>query len=34
MAAPAEVLDRCQSYVYLPKETRQLYNELWIRLGI
>ena len=34
IAAPAEVLERCQSYVSLPKETRQLYNELWIRLGI
>ncbi len=34
IAAPQEVLDRCQSYVVLPKETRRLYNELWIKLGI
>ena len=33
IAAPNEVLDRCQSYVSLPAETRRLYNELWIRLG-
>ncbi len=33
MAAPPEVLERCQSYVSLPQETRRLYNELWIRLG-
>ena len=34
MAAPQEVLDRCEMYVCLPKATRALYNELWIRLGI
>ena len=34
MAAPAEVLERCESYVSLPTETRRLYNELWIGLGI
>ncbi len=34
IAAPAEVLERCESYISLPKETRQLYNELWIGLGI
>ncbi len=33
IAAPNEVLDRCQSYISLPAETRRLYNELWIRLG-
>jgi len=34
MAAPQEVLDRCELYVNLPTETRKLYNDLWIRLGI
>ena len=34
MAAPAETLERCQSYISLPAETRRLYNELWITLGI
>ena len=33
MAAPQEVLDRCESYLVLPQEIRQLYNELWIELG-
>ena len=33
MAAPPEVLERCESYVVLPKETRKLYNDLWIQLG-
>lgn len=33
MAAPTEVLERCESYVVLPKETRKLYNDLWIQLG-
>ena len=33
MAAPAEVLDRCELYVNLPAETRSLYNELWTGLG-
>ncbi len=34
MAAPQEVLDRCEEYVVLPAETRTLYNDLWIELGI
>ncbi len=34
IAAPAEVLDRCQMYVVLPYETRALYNRLWTELGI
>ena len=34
MAAQAETLERCQSYVSLPPETRRLYNDLWIALGI
>jgi len=34
MAAPQEVLDRCESYVNLPQETLDLYNDLWIQLGI
>ena len=33
MAAPAEVLERCEMYVVLPPETRALYNDLWIQLG-
>ena len=34
MAAPQEVLDRCEAYLVLPEETRNLYNDLWIELGI
>lgn len=34
MAAPQDILDRCQMYVVLPYEIRALYNELWIQLGI
>lgn len=34
IVTPQEVLDRCQMYVVLPKETRNLYTELWIQLGI
>jgi len=34
MAAPQDILDRCQMYVVLPYEVRALYNELWIQLGI
>ncbi len=34
MAAPQEVLDRCEAYVSLPPETRALYNALWTELGI
>ena len=33
MAAPQEVLDRCESYLVLPQEIRTLYNDLWIQLG-
>jgi len=34
MAAPAEVLERCELYVSLPSKIRTLYNDLWITLGI
>lgn len=34
MAAPDAVLDRCEAYLVLPAETRALYNDLWIQLGI
>ena len=34
MAAPPEVLERCEVYVNLPQETLDLYNELWTELGI
>ena len=34
MAASPDVLDRCEMYVNLPPETLNLYNNLWIRLGI
>ncbi len=34
MAAPQDVLDRCEMYTVLPRSTRTLYNDLWIRLGI
>jgi len=34
IAAPQEVLDRCEAYLALPAETRKLYNDLWIELGI
>ncbi len=34
IAASQETLDRCESYVSLPQEIRDLYNELWIELGI
>ena len=33
MAAPQEILDRCEAYLVLPQETRTLYNDLWIELG-
>lgn len=33
MAAPPEVLERCEMYTVLPPETRALYNDLWIQLG-
>lgn len=33
--APGEdVLDRCESYLNLPYDTRALYNQLWTELGI
>ena len=34
VAAPAEVLERCELYTNLPIETRTLYNDLWINLGV
>ncbi len=34
IAAPQEVLDRCEAYLVLPMETRKLYNDLWTELGI
>ncbi len=34
MAAPEDVLKNCELYVNLPDETRALYNELWIQLGV
>ena len=34
IAAPQEVLDRCEAYLVLPLETRKLYNDLWTELGI
>lgn len=34
MAAPPEVLERCEMYLVLPPATRALYNNLWIELGI
>ena len=33
MAAPQDVLDRCEAYLVLPQEIRTLYNDLWIQLG-
>ncbi len=34
MAAPLEVLDRCELYINLPQDTLKFYNDLWTRLGI
>ncbi len=34
MAPGQDVLDQCESYVVLPEETRNLYSDLWIELGI
>ena len=34
MAAPPEVLARCELYSNLPQETLKFYNDLWTRLGI
>ena len=31
---PPEVLERCEMYLVLPKEIRNLYKELWISLGV
>ena len=33
IAAPAEVLERCEVYENLPQETQQLYSQLWVELG-
>ena len=33
MAAPADVLERCEDYQNLPQETQQLYSRLWVELG-
>ena len=34
MAAPAEVLERCEPYLNLPADTLALYTDLWVDLGI
>ena len=34
MAAPPEVLERCEAYLNLPPETLRLYKSLWTQLGI
>ena len=34
MAAPPEVLERCEAYLNLPPETLRLYKNLWTQLGI
>lgn len=34
MAAPQEVLDKCEMYLNLPTATRTLYNDLWTQLGV
>ena len=34
MAPSQAVLDKCESYLGLPEETRTLYNDLWNELGI
>ena len=34
MAAPADVLARCEMYDNLPADVRALYNQLWIQLGV
>ncbi len=34
MAAPQEVLDRCEAYLVLPADIRALYNDLWTQMGI
>ena len=34
MAAPADVLERCELYVNLPQETLKFYDKLWTKLGV
>ena len=34
MAPSTDVLKKCENYVVLPEETRTLYNDLWIQLGL
>jgi len=34
IAPPDQVLERCEMYTCLPPETRALYNDLWIELGV
>ena len=34
IAAPQDVLDRCECFINLPRETRVLYKKLWTELGI
>ena len=34
MAAPPEVLERCEVYENLPQETLSLYSDLWVELGV
>ncbi len=31
---PPETLERCEMYLVLPKETRDLYKDLWLSLGV
>jgi len=33
MAAPPDVLDRCEVYDNLPSDVQQLYSQLWVELG-
>lgn len=34
MAAPPEMLERCEAYLNLPAETLNLYKSLWTQLGV
>ena len=34
MAAPTDVLERCEIYVNLPQETLKFYDKLWTQLGV
>ena len=34
MAAPQDVLDRCEVYENLPADTLTLYNDLLVELGV